>query len=66
MLSAEILVRTVSRRMDPVERAQNRKAERVTVRGLLMMMVDVVPVPAPKNTMAKEAPKAAALESPRV
>lgn len=66
MLSAEILVKTVRIRIAAVERMEKKKAENVTVHGLLIIMVEVVPVPAPRNTMAKEAPKAAALDRPRV
>lgn len=66
MLSAEILVKTVSSRIAAVEIAQKMNADAATVKELLMMIVEIVPVPAPRKTIANEAPKAAALERPRV
>ena len=63
---AEMVVSTVRRRMATVERREKMKALAATVKKSLTMMVVEVLVPAPKSTMATEAPKAAALERPRV
>jgi len=65
--SAEIDVIFVNKSITPVASILNKKALNVTIYGLLITINDEeVLVPTCKKSIANDAPKAAALESPRV